>query len=393
MERKGSVFNASALRRAPRGPLLGVFACSAVAVLAAGCVSPRATTPVRSPAQLERGQVLRVVRFVDDAETPAFGLAVETDEGFDVFAIDGEAGSAGTLAEFLELARTPAELAMTGWAYDLEGLAEEGRVLSPVTRPRNVVCVGNNYAAHAAQTGSRLGERVTLFAKSPESLAGPRDPIPVDADDALVDYEVELGVVIGRPIPRGTRFDSGADLLDCVGGFVLVNDVSVRDDQLLYGQWWLGKSHERSSPVGPFLLLATDAVKAACAERGFPNVELTLAVRREGGEDYEERQRAYTDAMHADLVEVVNVVASAVSLHPGDLIVTGAPGGTALQVSVSRRRMGELFVDDAAKRAEIFVRSERKRLASGKSLYLRPGDTVRARGTWLGEQRNPVETR
>jgi len=361
--------------------------------LGGGVRVPERREAGRPPAGLERGEVLRVVRFVDDAETPVFGLAVETDEGFDVFAIDGEAGSAGTLAEFLELARTPASLAMTGWAYDLEGLAEEGRVLSPVTRPRNVVCVGNNYAAHAAETGSRLGERVTLFAKSPESLAGPRDPIPVDADDALVDYEVELGVVIGRAIARGTLFDSGADLLECIGGFVLANDVSVRDDQLLYGQWWLGKSHERSSPVGPFLLLATDAVKAACAERGFPNVELTLAVRREGEQEYEERQRAHTDAMRAGLIEVVNTVASAVSLFPGDLIMTGAPGGTALQVSVSRRRMGELFVGEAAKRAEIFVRSERKRLASGKSLYLRPGDTVRARGTWLGEQRSPVERR
>ena len=373
--------------------MLSVLLSAALALLAAGCASPGVARPARPPAQFARGEICRIVRFIDDEDAPAFGLAVATDEGFDVFAIDGDAGSARTLAEFLEFARTPASLAMTGWAYDLEGLAEEGRVLSPVTRPRNVVCVGNNYAAHAAETGSRLGERVTLFAKSPESLAGPRDPIPVDADDALVDYEVELGVVIGRPIPRGTRFDSGADLLERIGGFVLVNDVSVRDDQLLYGQWWLGKSHERSSPVGPFLLLATDAVKAACGERGFPNVELTLAVRREGGEEYQDRQRVYTDAMRADLIEVVNTVASAVSLFPGDLILTGAPGGTALQVSVSRRRAGELFVGEAAKRAEIFVRSERKRLAAGKSLYLRPGDAVRARGTWLGEQRSPVERR
>lgn len=378
---------------AQRGPLLGVLALVALALLAAGCVSPRAAKPIRPRAHFERGEIFRIVRFVDDAEAAAFGIAVETDEGFDVFAVAGEAGSAQTLPAFMALARTPANLVMTGWAYDLDVLADEGRLLSPVTTPRNVVGVANNYASHAAQTGARLGERVTLFAKSPDSLAGPRDPIPIDAHDALVDYEVELGVVIAAPIARGTRFESSADLLECIGGFVLVNDVSVRDDQLLYGQWWLGKSHERSSPVGPFLLLATEPVKAACAQRGFPNVELTLAVRGEGEEDYQVRQRAYTDAMHSDLVDIVNAIVSAMPLYPGDLIMTGTPGGTALRPGASRRRMGELFLSDPAKRAESFVCSERKSQAAGKTLYLRPGDTVRAEATWLGRQCNPAERR
>ena len=171
------------------------------------------------------------------------------------FALDGlTADIDGAFLEADGIRRTREALA----AGELPVLDADGlRVGAPVARPMAVICIGQNYAAHAAESGSEPPAEPIIFFKHPNTVVGPQDPVAVPPGAEQVDWEVELGVVIGR---RARYVDSDEDALACVAGYVVSHDVSERHYQLQLsgGQWSKGKCAETFNPLGPVLVAADE---------------------------------------------------------------------------------------------------------------------------------------
>jgi 2-keto-4-pentenoate hydratase/2-oxohepta-3-ene-1,7-dioic acid hydratase in catechol pathway len=180
----------------------------------------------------------------------------------------------------------------------------------PIERPQKIVCVGLNYSDHAAEQGVALPERPILFAKWPNTLIGPGEPIVVPAISQKVDYEAELGVVIGAR----TKGISVENALDAVAGYVCVNDISARDLQFADGQWVRGKSPDTFCPVGPQVVPASEV----------PDPQ---ALRIRAILNGETMQDSTTANMVFGVAEIVSFISQAITLEPGDLIATGTPAG------------------------------------------------------------------
>jgi 2-keto-4-pentenoate hydratase/2-oxohepta-3-ene-1,7-dioic acid hydratase in catechol pathway len=178
-----------------------------------------------------------------------------------------------------------------------------------IERPQKIVCVGLNYRDHAEEQGTALPERPLLFAKWPNTLIADGEAIVIPAISQNVDYEAELGVVIDR---RARGVDVG-DALDYVRGYVVANDVSGRDLQFSDGQWVRGKSLDTFLPVG-------DLVPAS--EVPDPQV---LAIRAVLNGTV--MQDSSTSNMIFGVAEIISFVSQAITLEPGDLIITGTPAG------------------------------------------------------------------
>ena len=189
------------------------------------------------------------------------------------------------------------------------------RVGSPVARPGKVVCIGLNYRDHAAETGAAIPAEPVVFMKDPSTVVGPFDPVLVPIDSTKTDWEVELGVVIGR---RARYLESPADAAACIAGYVLSHDVSEREFQLERGgQWDKGKSCETFNPLGPELVTPD--------EIGDPQqLRLTLSVNGV------KRQDGSTADMIFGVDHVIWYLSRFMVLEPGDLINTGTPAGVAL---------------------------------------------------------------
>ena len=179
-----------------------------------------------------------------------------------------------------------------------------------VTRPEKVLCVGLNYRSHILETGRELPEYPTLFAKFADTLLGPRDDLVLPSVSTRVDWEVELGVIIGRPVYRADPAEAAA----AIAGFTVVNDVSMRDWQRRTLQWLQGKMFERSTPAGPYLVTAGDVDHAADLE---VRCEVDGAVM----------QQSRTSDLLFRPAEIVAYASQAITLKPGDLIATGTCGG------------------------------------------------------------------
>src|SRR5882724_3106113 len=134
-----------------------------------------------------------------------------------------------------------------GRRHELAGLA----YAPPVPNPEKVICVGLNYRTHILEMGRELPEYPTLFAKFARALVGARDPVELPAGSAQVDWEAELGVVIGEHVRHAGPTQAAA----AIAGYTVVNDVSARDFQFRSPQWLQGKTFERSTPVGPWLVV------------------------------------------------------------------------------------------------------------------------------------------
>lgn len=180
----------------------------------------------------------------------------------------------------------------------------------PIERPQKIICIGLNYSDHAAEQGVDLPERPLLFAKWPNTLIGPGEPIVIPPITSKVDYEAELGVVIGTRA-RGVSIENA---LDAVAGYVCVNDVSGRDLQFADGQWVRGKSLDTFCPVGPALVSASEIPD--------PQVLGIRAIL-----NGEVMQDSTTANMVFGVAEIVAFVSQAITLEPGDLIATGTPAG------------------------------------------------------------------
>jgi 2-keto-4-pentenoate hydratase/2-oxohepta-3-ene-1,7-dioic acid hydratase in catechol pathway len=178
-----------------------------------------------------------------------------------------------------------------------------------IESPEKIVCVGLNYRDHAEEQGTALPERPLLFAKWPNTLIGDGDAIRIPAIATKVDYEAELGVVIGRT----TRRIGVDEALESVRGYVVANDVSARDLQFADGQWVRGKSLDTFLPVGELVPAADVPDPQALAIRAVLNGQTM--------------QDSNTSNMIFGVAEIVSFVSQAITLEPGDLIITGTPAG------------------------------------------------------------------
>lgn len=180
----------------------------------------------------------------------------------------------------------------------------------PIERPQKIICVGLNYRDHAEEQGTPLPEAPLLFAKWPNALIGPGDPIVIPAITHEVDYEAELGVVIGERVQGISKENA----LQAVRGYLCLNDVSARDLQFSDGQWTRAKSLDTFCPIGPELVPAED----------IPDPQ-SLAIR--AVVNGEALQDSSTSKMIFTVAEIIAHVSRAITLEPGDLIATGTPAG------------------------------------------------------------------
>ncbi len=197
---------------------------------------------------------------------------------------------------------------------------DEIRLGAPLVRPSKIVCVGLNYAQHAAESGMNVPKEPVLFFKASSAIVGPYDPIVIPKGSLKTDWEVELAVVIGRK----ASYVNEEDALKYVAGYVLHNDVSERDFQLeRSGQWVKGKSCDTFAPIGPFV--------ATSEEIDNPN-NLNLWLKLNG----KIMQNSSTSDFIFNIQQVVSYISQFMTLLPGDLISTGTPFGVGLGLNPPR---------------------------------------------------------
>ena len=188
------------------------------------------------------------------------------------------------------------------------------RIGPPISRPSKIVCVGLNYAKHAAESGMEVPSEPVLFFKSSSAITGPFDPIIIPKNSSKTDWEVELAVVIGKKASYITKENA----LKHVAGYVLHNDVSEREFQIeRLGQWVKGKSCDSFAPLGPFIA-TTDEIRN-------PN-KLNLWLKVNG----KEMQNSNTSDFIFNVEEVISYISQFMTLLPGDIISTGTPFGVGL---------------------------------------------------------------
>ena len=204
------------------------------------------------------------------------------------------------------------------------------------------ICIGLNYADHAAESGMELPQEPVVFFKATSAVCGPNDDTEIPRNSVKTDWEVELGVVIGTP----AKYVSEAEALDHVAGYCVINDLSERDFQLhRSGQWVKGKSADTFGPIGPWLVTRDEIADPQ-----------TLAMYLEvNGHRY---QDGSTRTMHFSVAKVISHLSQFMSLQPGDVISTGTPPGVG---------MGQ-----------------------NPQVYLKPGDVVELGIEGLGSQRQNV---
>lgn len=219
------------------------------------------------------------------------------------------------------------------------------RIGAPITRPGVVLCIGLNYAAHAAESGATPPDEPVIFYKAPNTVVGPNDDLLIPRGSTRTDWEVELAVVIGR---TARYLDSPASAWDHIAGFAASNDVSERELQIERsgGQWSKGKSAETFNPIGPLLVTADELADPTGGLR---------PLRLRSWVNGEPRQDSTTADLIFDVADLVYRLSQFTVLDPGDVVNTGTPQGVAL---------------------------------SGRFPYLKAGDVVEIEVESLGRQRN-----
>jgi 2,4-diketo-3-deoxy-L-fuconate hydrolase len=242
-----------------------------------------------------------VVRIDDDSYVDVSDHVTDFDESFFGAGPDELAALAA-----LVLARTA-----SGQTHRFTGK----RIGAPIARPHQILCIGLNYSDHAAETGQAVPAEPILFTKSPNTLIGPNDDVRIPRGSTKLDWEVELGIVIGR---RASYLADEDEARAAIAGFVVVNDVSERAFQTERGgQWSKGKSAETFNPAGPWLVTPDE----------IPDV-LDLGMRL--SVNGQSRQNGSTKTMVFNPYFIVQYLSQFLVLEPGDLINTGTPPGVAL---------------------------------------------------------------
>lgn len=217
------------------------------------------------------------------------------------------------------------------------------RILAPISRPGKIVAIGLNYRDHCVELGIDPPSVPVIFAKFPNSVTGPYDPIVLPDAGIQVDYEAELGVVIGQ----NTKRTAAREAMDCVVGYLVLNDVSARKWQFADKQWVRGKSCDTFCPIGPWLTTRDD----------IPDPHALHISARVNGRTL---QDSNTSNLIFGVPELIQFITESITLEPGDIIATGTPFG----VGFSRK----------------------------PPIYLQPGDVVEIEIERLGKLRNPVDS-
>ncbi|MCT8334641.1 fumarylacetoacetate hydrolase family protein [Leptospira sp. 85282-16] len=259
--------------------------------------------------------------------------------------------------EFLEFVKTKPKIS------EFSKLSlEEVSLLSPITAPCQIICQGANYEQHLIESGLNPKEKKynLFFTKSDASLSPPVGEVIRPNHVRLLDYEIELGLVFGKPINQSLESNS-FKLSDYVSALFMANDISARDIQLPQMQWYKGKSYRSFLPAGPILAVLEEGDVSL-----LENLELTLLVN--------DRIRQHDSI--AGLVykpeETIQELSQFCDIMPGDVLLTGTPSGCAL------RAPGKLVQKIAAllsekRKWELFIKGQLKRTE-----YLQPGDTIRS---------------
>ena len=196
----------------------------------------------------------------------------------------------------------------------LPELSSSERVGSCVTKPGKFVAIGLNYSDHAAETGAEVPSEPIMFMKATSCIAGPNDDVEIVSGSKKLDWEVELGIVIGKE----TKHISEDKAQDHILGYCLVNDVSEREWQIeKMGQWVKGKSHDTYGPVGPYLVTKDEI-------SDINNLKMSLDVNGN------RMQTGNTSTMIFNVNVIVSYVSKFMSLQPGDIITTGTPPGVGM---------------------------------------------------------------
>jgi 2-keto-4-pentenoate hydratase/2-oxohepta-3-ene-1,7-dioic acid hydratase in catechol pathway len=285
------------------------------------------------------------------------------------------ATKAGTTAQLLRDREAISAAAVSSDTVPVDSLA----LVSPVTAPCRVVAQMTNFASHTKDAGLNPDTvPLTFFRKSSGSISGPFDEVVKPAHVQLLDYEVEIGLVIGREMPVGTEITED-NLADYVAGMVVTDDVSARDVQLSKTQFYESKSYPTFTPVGPALvLLDADELKR------FTDLRLRLSVNGEVRQD-----RTVADMIYQP-VQALRALTRFQRLDPGDLLLTGTPVGTALSAPPKPVEFIAGFLP-AATKWRLFFQAQAK-----NRKYLQDGDVIEAgvatddRAIDLGTQRTVV---
>jgi 2-keto-4-pentenoate hydratase/2-oxohepta-3-ene-1,7-dioic acid hydratase in catechol pathway len=220
--------------------------------------------------------------------------------------------------------------------------ASSARLHAPISDPGKFICIGLNYSDHAAEAGVPVPKEPPIFAKFANAILDPGEPILRPRGSSQLDWEVELGVVIGRP----ARHVPKDKALDYVYGYTIINDVSARDFQMTTSQWMAGKIFETAAPIGPYI--------ADTSEVPDPHV-LSLKTWVNG----KQMQNGNTKAFIFDVRYVISFLSNLMTLSPGDIIATGTPPGVGLGMK--------------------------------PQVWLQPGDVCRMEISGLGTIENPVK--
>jgi 2,4-diketo-3-deoxy-L-fuconate hydrolase len=242
------------------------------------------------------------------SETP---VLIIDDRYYDLSEVVSDFDGANLASGALDAIRRAAEAGALPELADAAAL----RIGSPVARPSAIICIGMNYAAHAAESGSEPPKTPILFLKTPNTIGGPNDSVDIPRNSTKTDWEVELGVVIGK---RALYLDSPADSAEYIAGYLVANDLSERDFQLAEsgGQWSKGKSAPGFSPLGPWLVTADEVDSTGLRLRSWVNGE--------------PRQDSSTADLIFDVDYLIWHLSQYLALEAGDVVLTGTPQGVAL---------------------------------------------------------------
>lgn len=257
---------------------------------------------------------------------------------------------------------------------------EEITLLSPITHDGNIYCQGTNYAEHREEAGFTQQKPAynLLFMKSPSTLSAANTNIICPQDVQLLDYEIELGLVLKQDITEETNITT-QNIGDYIGGLVIANDVSARDIQIVEQQWFKGKSYRTFCPTGPYLyLLEQDEIHY------LNDLELILRVNDEV------RQHSFSDHLLFKPTDTLTEMSTIFDLRIGDLVLTGTPGGVCLRLN---KDILEKMIDintTYEEKINYFVDTQKE------NGYLQPGDIIeleiKSRDHYidLGKQRSTV---
>jgi len=298
---------------------------------------------------------MKLVRFSTSGQSPRIGL-LQGDRIADLQAsLAASLGRRGVVRaqdiaatlvpastrEFLEggTATQDAVASITEW---VTVPAASARLHAPIADPGKFICIGLNYRDHAEETGNAIPKEPPIFAKWSNAIIDPGEPILRPRGSRQLDWEVELGVVIGRP----ARYVAREQALDYVWGYTIINDASARDFQMLTSQWMAGKIFETAAPIGPYIADRTEV----------PDPH-TLSLKTFVND--KQVQNGNTKTFIFDVRYLVSYLSGLITLMPGDVIATGTPPGVGLGMK--------------------------------PPVYLNAGDVVRMEITGLGTLENPVK--